>query len=887
MDDFNVINSADDDDGELQYPVDDEMGASGLRTISSEDVASPEDEEEDVMSALESSGIEASIRNRKRRIEALENISENYGLHPLDWHMRMPVMATEIATKGFQSAAKRQALEELQRKLNEAVAEENRRGPSIAGKENFEDEGFDEKSVSQICDEEFRRRFHRREEVMSMPPIDGSPWMGISGTESRLYVRMFRDRKGQKENLLDAVMRQMSRQSFGYRAFQEIMNEAEQIKIRKEEANKKEKEAEFEKILEAIDNDDVMEVDGDPTKCSALWVNKYAARNFAELLSDDVVNRNLLIWLKLWDECVFKRKNEKILSGVNEKDREIFQMDSGKVRRPHYKIVLLSGPAGLGKTTLAGIVARQAGYATMDVNASDARTNADLQRVLEGAVKTTRTLDADSRPSCLILDEIDGCAVDTIRNLVKAIQASGKKALRRPIIGICNNLYAPAIRELRAIALCIQLGPTNQENLTRRLQLICDREDLRCDLATLRRLCELCACDMRHAINSLQWVAVAARKRRIPITSKLVQEVIERERSGTSSIFENWQTMFDLKRHLDSKGRVFSIHDRAVRIERLALDYGDDRFVSGLHANYLVSLPVAVLRKAAGWFQFYDLLQRIIHSYQNYTPMRYSFAFYVSLHLLLATHAKVSVQYPQVEQSMFSKVEVSFNGESTDTLDTVRMGGETSRSVSRNKLLLDVLPLLVRIVQPPIKPMNEHLYTQREQSLLNSAVAAMCDYGLTFVPTIIKEQVNYLFQPAVDVLTMFEVVDDKKRVYLANATRQLLAHKITLLRVNLLDRDAATVLTNTAKIKELVAAEKEKTTSSDSKSTRRRLRQFGDVHFEFLGGDQNAVKKKISMSNFSALATSSQFRIWSLRVLIRVCRSVFDVFGCSPSDVLH
>lgn len=152
------------------------------------------------------------------------------------------------------------------------------------------------------------------------------------------------------------------------------------------------------------------------------------------------VNRNILTWLKMWDECVFRRKVDDLMASLNEKEREVLQMDTAKIRRPASRMLLISGPAGLGKSTLARIVARQAGYSTIDVNASDARTVGDLNKVLEGAVKTSRTLDADRRPACLILDEIDGTPVETIRHLIRCLQATGKKAVRRPIIGICNNL---------------------------------------------------------------------------------------------------------------------------------------------------------------------------------------------------------------------------------------------------------------------------------------------------------------------------------------------------------------------------------------------------------------------------------------------------------------
>ncbi|PIO54977.1 hypothetical protein TELCIR_23646, partial [Teladorsagia circumcincta] len=205
------------------------------------------------------------------------------------------------------------------------------------------------------------------------------------------------------------------------------------------------------------------------TNEASIWVNKYSPRSYVDLLSDDGVNRHLMSWVKLWDECVFKRKIVNLPKNVSTKEKDLLILDSGKPRRPMQKIALLCGPAGLGKTTLANVVARQAGYAVVELNASDSRNVPDFEKALEGAVRTSRTLDKKSRPNCLILDEIDGAPVEAIRYLVKATQAAGKKAIRRPIICICNNMYTPALRELRAVALNVQVGPTAKERLIQRL----------------------------------------------------------------------------------------------------------------------------------------------------------------------------------------------------------------------------------------------------------------------------------------------------------------------------------------------------------------------------------------------------------------------------------
>lgn len=111
-----------------------------------------------------------------------------------------------------------------------------------------------------------------------------------------------------------------------------------------------------------------------------LWVDKYRPRSYIELLSDETVNRQLLHWLKLWDKVVFKKnviKPKKKLPTFGKKNniddkKDIEEVDSKGY--PIKRIALLSGPPGLGKTTLAHIAARHAGYNVVEVNASDERT---------------------------------------------------------------------------------------------------------------------------------------------------------------------------------------------------------------------------------------------------------------------------------------------------------------------------------------------------------------------------------------------------------------------------------------------------------------------------------------------------------------------------------
>lgn len=67
--------------------------------------------------------------------------------------------------------------------------------------------------------------------------------------------------------------------------------------------------------------------------------------------------------VKKWTE-----KKENLKRFKNDRNAEIeLKLDSTK--RPEFKIALLCGPPGLGKTTLAHIIAKHCGYNVLELNA--------------------------------------------------------------------------------------------------------------------------------------------------------------------------------------------------------------------------------------------------------------------------------------------------------------------------------------------------------------------------------------------------------------------------------------------------------------------------------------------------------------------------------------
>ncbi|NXK92871.1 CTF18 protein, partial [Formicarius rufipectus] len=141
-----------------------------------------------------------------------------------------------------------------------------------------------------------------------------------------------------------------------------------------------------ESLEPAGDMDVAAEEDSAP---NCLWVDKFTPQRYMELLSDDYTNRCLLKWLKLWDTVVFgkdkavkgkpstaahppfnhpKQHPQKWKTKV-QLTEEILEAELDQHKRPKYKVALLCGPPGLGKTTLAHVIARHAGYNAVEMNA--------------------------------------------------------------------------------------------------------------------------------------------------------------------------------------------------------------------------------------------------------------------------------------------------------------------------------------------------------------------------------------------------------------------------------------------------------------------------------------------------------------------------------------
>ncbi|XP_068762214.1 chromosome transmission fidelity protein 18 homolog [Montipora capricornis] len=587
----------------------------------------------------------------------------------------------------------------------------------------------------------------------------------------------------------------------------------------------------------------------------ALWVEKYTPRYFTELLSDDAINRTLLKWLKLWDKVVFGKGQDKENKGRPEQTKKPkpnfaknYKKQGSGVQeegdwkeidvtgRPVYKVALLCGPPGLGKTTLAHVIARHAGYNVVEMNASDDRSQEIFRNTLEASTQMKSVLGHNEKPNCLVIDEIDGApapAINVLLSVIKQKESVGpsiKKAKRkkkasplsRPIICICNDQYAPALRQLRQVAFLVAFPPTTPARLAARLLEVSRQESINTEMTTLTALCEKTDNDIRSCLNTLQFI----HKRHGRVWLEHVQSIEIGQKDSHRSLFSTWKEIFQLPKPknkrfsaiannehqtgfaynqvtlpLDSiAGSTHSFtHQRGVStmesrfhsVLHLAMSSGQfEKVAQGLFENYLQvkfkdpSFEVVV--SGTEWLEFSDFIDQAVLQRQSYILMSYSPFLSVAFHMFYATQSNSKLSYPSSQyESHQNEIKVK------NLVQSIK--SESAPHIRKNVNLriacLDLLPFILEVITPALRPVNTQLFSAREKQQLVELIDTMIGYNLTYhQERNFEGQYTYVLDPNIEEAVKFPGLPQHRQ--LTYAAKQLISREIELEKMRRAERKA-------------------------------------------------------------------------------------------------
>jgi len=203
------------------------------------------------------------------------------------------------------------------------------------------------------------------------------------------------------------------------------------------------------------------------------WAEKYRPKKFEEIFGQD--------------EAI-----EKIKLFIN-------NISSG-VKKSKKAIVLHGGP-GIGKTTIAQVIAKETNSEIFELNASDLRNKSKLQEILKPAIEQQSLT---NKNKIILIDEADGISGTDRGGITEIISLIDLTSY--PIILTANDVWCQKLSPLRKKTTLIELKEINPSVIKQILTKILEKENKFIHNKILNEISIKSKGDLRAAINDLQTV---------------------------------------------------------------------------------------------------------------------------------------------------------------------------------------------------------------------------------------------------------------------------------------------------------------------------------------------------------------------------------------------
>jgi len=206
---------------------------------------------------------------------------------------------------------------------------------------------------------------------------------------------------------------------------------------------------------------------------------------------------------------------------------------------PKKKAVILHGPAGTGKTSLAYAIAFEMDAEILELNASDLRNKQKIAEII-GPASQQRSLFRKNK--IILVDEVDGISAYKDRGGLGELLVIIEKSFF-PVIITANDIWQQKFGLLRQKSELVQLKEVDYKIILTILRNICNKEKCFVSSDVLTSIAIKARGDIRAAINDLQVLSQVS-------SPELVNEIKERDKE--QSIFNSLQHIFK-NAHLDGK----------------------------------------------------------------------------------------------------------------------------------------------------------------------------------------------------------------------------------------------------------------------------------------------------------------------------------------------
>lgn len=311
-----------------------------------------------------------------------------------------------------------------------------------------------------------------------------------------------------------------------------------------------------------------------------------------------------------------------------------------------------------------------------------------------------------------------------------------KKPLKRPIICICNDLYAPTLNRLRDKSLIYKLNPPDIAALMTRIQAICNKENIKIDQRAIQVLCEMNNCDIRSCLNTLQFLAS---NNKIITVESFNKSSTFGQKDMTENIYDIWKAIFYNQQNssdtpLKGSNSKPLQNKQLNRFFSLVKSDQSDLIMEGVFENMLtLKYHDHLLNKTINsleWFQFYDIIKKSINTQQNFELMSFIPSVVAGVHNNIKTDFMGSyIQYPRKD-----KTAKNVKKRMKSILKSVYKYSDIFvRTFNNEKVFIkDLCTYLIEIITPNFRPVSVHLRDKHEEMKIRRITELLLTYGLTF-----------------------------------------------------------------------------------------------------------------------------------------------------------
>ena len=198
-----------------------------------------------------------------------------------------------------------------------------------------------------------------------------------------------------------------------------------------------------------------------------MWSEKYRPKNILDLIGNEDARNSFVEWLTKWKKGT--------------------------------KPILLVGPPGIGKTTLANLAAKQFDYDLISLNASDVRSKKNIQEILSPVLGNETIFGTPM----IFIDEVDGIHGRADYGGTEAIIKILKESTV-PIVLAANSDLSDKMKSIKKNTRVIQFRPLSPRLLRFYLNKILQLENAKISSDSLMKLVAESNGDIRSMINFTQ-----------------------------------------------------------------------------------------------------------------------------------------------------------------------------------------------------------------------------------------------------------------------------------------------------------------------------------------------------------------------------------------------